>query len=69
MGQVWMPTPLAQDSRISSLPVTDYTSVTGQFCSAVTGAIGIQLQNTEAITASNAGTVTIYLSKITITPP
>ena len=52
-----------------SLPVTDYTSTTGQFCSAVTGAIGIQLQNTADITASNAGTVTIYISKITITPP
>jgi hypothetical protein len=52
-----------------TLPVTDYTSTTGQFCSAVTGAIGIQLQNTDAITASNAGTVTIYISKITITPP
>jgi hypothetical protein len=53
-----------------TLHVTDYTSATGgQYCSAVTGAIGIQLQNTDAITASNAGTVTIYISKITITPP
>ena len=48
-----------------TLTVADYTSTKGKYCAALTGAIGIQLQNT----ASNAGTVTVYISKITITPP
>jgi hypothetical protein len=51
------------------LSVVNNTSTTGNFCAAVTGAIGIQLQNTAAITSSNAGTVTVYISKMTITPP
>jgi hypothetical protein len=51
------------------LSVTNYVSTTGKYCAAVTGAIGIQLQNTAAITSSNAGTVTVYISKITITSP
>ena len=52
-----------------TLSVTDYVSTTGKYCSAVTAAIGIQVMNTAAITNSNAGTVTVYISKITITPP
>jgi hypothetical protein len=52
-----------------TLPVTDYVSTTGKYCASVTAAIGIQVMNTAAITSSNAGTVTVYISKITITPP
>ena len=52
-----------------TLSVVDSKSTTGNYCAAITGAIGIQLQNTAAITASNAGTVTVYIAKITITPP
>ncbi len=51
------------------LPVTNNVTTTGKYCAAVTGAIGIQLENLAAITSSNAGTVTIYIAKITITPP
>jgi hypothetical protein len=52
-----------------ALPVTNYVSTTGKYCAAVTAAVGIQVQNTAAITSSNAGTVTVYISKITVTPP
>ena len=52
-----------------TLPVTDYVSTTGKYCAAVTAAIGIQVMNTAAINSSNAGTVTVYISKITVTPP
>jgi roadblock/LC7 domain-containing protein len=52
-----------------TLPVTDYVSTTGKYCAAVAAAIGIEVMNTAAITSSNAGTVTIYISKITVTPP
>jgi hypothetical protein len=52
-----------------TLTVADYTSAKGKYCAAVTAAIGIQVQNTAAITSSNAGTVAVYISKITITPP
>ncbi len=51
------------------LPVTNNVTATGKYCAAVTGAIGIQVQNTAAITSSNAGTATVYIAKITITPP
>jgi hypothetical protein len=54
-----------------TLSVTDYVSPTAgtKYCASVTAAIGIQVMNTAAITSSNAGTVTVYISKITITPP
>jgi hypothetical protein len=53
-----------------TLPVTDYVSPTAgtKYCASVTAAIGIQVMNTAAITSGNAGTVTVYISKITITP-
>ena len=52
-----------------ALSVVDNQTTTGTYCAAVTGAIGIQLQNSAAITSGNAGTVTVYIGKITITPP
>ena len=51
------------------LPVTNNVTTVGKYCAAVTGAIGIQVQNTAAIASSNAGTVTVYISKITLSPP
>jgi hypothetical protein len=52
-----------------ALSVTNFVSTTGKYCAAVTAAIGIQVMNTAAITSANAGTVTVYISKITVTPP
>jgi hypothetical protein len=51
------------------LPVTNNVTSTGNYCAAVTAALGLQLQNSSAITSGNAGTVTVYISKITVTPP
>ena len=52
-----------------SVTATDSGSGSSKYCASSTAQIGIQLQNRAAITSSNGGTVTIYISKITITPP
>jgi hypothetical protein len=45
------------------------TDGTNKYCASASGLIGLQLQNTAAISSSNAGTVTIYIGKITVRPP
>ena len=42
---------------------------TDKYCASSSGFIGLQVQNTTAITRSNAGTVTIYIGKIEVKPP
>jgi len=51
-----------------SLALADYSGTT-VYCASATASIGLQLQNVAAVTSSNAGTVTVYISKITVTPP
>jgi hypothetical protein len=52
-----------------SVTVADTGSGSSKYCASSTAQIGIQLQNKVAITSANAGTVTIYIGKITVTPP
>lgn len=52
-----------------STTLVDHTGRPGTYCASATYIIGLQLQNTGAITATNAGPVTIYITSITITPP
>jgi hypothetical protein len=51
-----------------SLKVRDNQGTLGIYCAAATGVLGIQLQSSATITAANAGTVTVYVSKIAIQP-
>ena len=41
---------------------------TNKYCASASGFIGLQMQNTTAITNSNAGTVTIYIGNIAVGP-
>ena len=52
-----------------STTLADHTGRPGTYCASATNIIGLQLQNIGAITAANAGPVTIYITSITITPP
>jgi hypothetical protein len=52
-----------------SLVVEDHTGMPGVFCASNTAFIGLEVQNTSAITSANAGTVTAYIRSITVTPP
>ncbi len=52
-----------------SLKIADHTnSGQGTFCASAAAGVGTSLQNTDPITASNAGTVTVYIGKVTIGP-
>jgi len=52
-----------------SVVVADHTGSPGVFCASETAFIGLEVQNTSAITSANAGTVTVYISSIVVTPP
>jgi hypothetical protein len=52
-----------------SVVVTDHTGNPGVFCASSTAFIGLEVQNTSAITSANAGTVTAYISSMTVAPP
>jgi hypothetical protein len=48
--------------------ITLVASNIGKYCAAETYGVGIQIQNTTAITSATAGTITAYIHGITITP-
>lgn len=52
-----------------SVVVGNYTDSSGTFCASATSFIGLVVQNTADITSANAGTVTVYINKMTITRP
>jgi hypothetical protein len=62
-------TSYAAATGFKDLSVAPIDGTTTKYCASATALIGIELQNTVAITSANAGTVTIYISKITIKPP
>jgi hypothetical protein len=52
-----------------SLKIVDHTNPgQGTFCASAGAGVGMNLQNTDAITAANAGTVTVYISNVSIGP-
>jgi hypothetical protein len=51
------------------LSLAPVNGTTDKYCASASGFIGLQFQNTTAINNLNAGTVTIYIGKITVRPP
>jgi hypothetical protein len=62
-------TSYAAATGFKDLSVAPVDGTTTKYCSSASAIIGLQLQNTLAITAANVGTVTIYISKIAVKPP
>ena len=60
-------TPVGAGKAVSTT-LADNTGRPGAYCASATRIIGLQLQNTSAITATNAGPVTIYITSVTIAP-
>jgi hypothetical protein len=52
-----------------SVVIAGHTGSPGVFCASDTAFIGLEVQNTSAITSANAGTVTAYIRSMTVTPP
>ena len=59
----------AAATGFKDLSLVPADGTTNKYCSSASAIIGLQLQNTVAITAANAGTVTIYIGKIAVKPP
>jgi hypothetical protein len=60
-------TPYAPSAGFKDLTLA--VTSAGKYCASQTYRLGIQIQNTAAITSANTGTVTVYIHSITITPP
>ena len=61
-------TPAGAGKAISTTLV-DHTGRPATYCASATYSVGLQLQNMAAITSANAGLVTVYITRVTITPP
>lgn len=62
-------TSYAAANGFKDLSLAPINGTTNKYCASASATIGLQMQNTTAITSSNAGTVTIYISKIAVRPP
>jgi hypothetical protein len=62
-------TSYAAANGFKDLSLAPINGTTNKYCASASATIGLQVQNTTAITSSNAGTVTIYISKIVVRPP
>jgi hypothetical protein len=61
--------PYAAAKGFKDLSLAPLDGKTNKYCASASGFIGLQVQNTTAITLANAGTVTIYIGKIEVKPP